>query len=66
VLIPSTRYATGASWGAWDGAREAITRALDNSYLAPFFGSITPWVLWLIRPLLPGGVPDVLLGRIRW
>ena len=42
------------------------SRALDNSYLAPFFGSITPWVLWLIRPLLPGGVPDVLLGRIRW
>ena len=64
ISIPALRYATSASWGTWDGTREAIQHGLDTSYLLPFFSSLTPWVLWLISPLLPGGIPDVLRGRL--
>ncbi len=64
VSIPVLRYATAASWGGWDSVRRFLATALDNSYMAPMFGHLTPAVLASIQPLLPGGLPAVLLGRL--
>ncbi|MHB0877023.1 MAG: CvpA family protein [Anaerolineae bacterium] len=64
VSIPVLRYATAASWGGWDTVRQFLAGALDHSYMAPLFGRLTPTVLASIQPLLPGGLPGVLLGRL--
>mgnify|MGYP005850359791 CR=1 FL=1 len=64
VSIPVIRYVTSASWASWDDVREIAVRSLDSSYLRPFFDRMGAWVLWLIQPLLPAGLPDVLRGRL--
>lgn len=64
VSVPVLRYATAASWGGWDTVRQFLAGSLDHSYMAPLFGRLTPAVLASIQPLLPGGLPAVLLGKL--
>lgn len=65
VAVPVIRYAVIASWGSREATRQMIIIALERSDLRPFFESITPTVLMLIRPFLPTGLPEIVLAGMR-
>ena len=54
-----------ASWGTREATRHAIITALEQSDLRAFFETLTPTVLRLIRPFLPGGLPEMVLTGLN-
>jgi len=65
IAVPVIRSSVIASWGTREATRHAIITALEQSDLRAFFETLTPTVLRLIRPFLPGGLPEMVLTGLN-